>query len=609
MRNLYNPHNKHLIAGFDQSGRASLFCDDPSYNVGKLGKHCLAVCGRIDFVPGHKTLDKERTADQALEYLLSKKTFSGIKGQFYAVAIIDNRILAHRSSFCGTPLFFGKSFVSDNLQALCGKENKFSACEKYALSYVLDVPAWQYDSDLTPINGLSRLPSNATIINAGSGFKVELQEFVPLSHIYDAKQTHADAGSIILSSLTRTIRDDLETIKNRNVFCELSGGLDSSFTAGLLANLGAKPTCYVYSFPDSPSHQVSIEFAKSVAEKFSLNLTVLDGSELSTPDLSKTQPLSSEPVDFFWQGALFGPVIAAFCGTNSAVFTGFGADQILNRAPSIAVSLLRRGQFGHAYRTIRDMAKDTDRSTVNYVWQAAIAALPKPILLRLLAASSRLKYNPFSTEEVAPDLRHYHAINWLNMGSSLEAFQQLDSLFSSGQGLQDRFFSDCLAHPNLYYLSAPHLVWGPHLGQSNIWQFHPYCDSRLIESSFKEISWHLIHDWRHLYKQALREAQKGILPEPLRLRRRDDFSFDGFFLRILRRNKDTLYQLALKHADILGENFNRGEFDTVFEQNIFGVQTIQTQKLNRFLAYALWAENFKRYQDSSPTEHPLPHNV
>ena len=138
---------------------------------------------------------------------------------------------------------------------------------------------------------------------------------------------------------------------------------------------------------------------------------------------------------------------------------------------------------------------------------------------------------------------------------------------------------------------------------------HPYCDSRLIESSFKEISWHLIHDWKNLYKQTLREAQKGFLPEPLRLRRRDDFSFDGFFLRLLRRNKDSLYSAAMKHPTILGAKFNRSEFDTAFEQNIFGVQTIQTQKLNRYLAYAHWAENFENHKSTSPTHHTLPHNV
>jgi hypothetical protein len=373
--------------------------------------------------------------------------------------------------------------------------------------------------------------------------------------------------------------------------------------------MGANPTCYVYSFPDSPSHQVSINFAKSVAEKFALKLTVIDGNELSIPDLRDKQSVGSEPADFFWQGALFGPVINSFCGQNSAVFTGFGADQILNRVPSVAASLLRHGQLRHAYRIIKDIAKDTDRSTVNYIWQAAIAALPKSILLRLLALSSRLKYNPFSTEEVAPDLRHYHAINWLKMGSSFETLKELDALFSQGHGLNKRFFAECIAHPNLYYLSAPHLVWSPHLGQHSIWQLHPYCDSRLIESSFKEISWHLIHDWKNLYKQTLREAQKGLLPEPLRLRRRDDFSFDGFFLRLLRRNKDSLYQVALKHHEILGPNFNRGEFDTAFEQNVFGVQTIQTQKLNRFLAYAVWAENFRKNQISSLTQHSLPHNV
>lgn len=608
MRNLYEPSQNYIIAGYDNAGMPSLSYRGSSYDAATLGNNHLILSGRIDHIPGDRSLHTESPADRLLEHLLTKRTFSDVEGQFYAIAIIDNQILAHRSRFCGSSVFFGKQFVSDSLSALCIEERAFSLCETYALGFILDVPAWQYDGEFSPVKGLSRIPSNSTIVRKETGYKVELHEFSPLSNHYNPTQTHEDAGKIILSTLNRSIKDDLDATENRKIFCELSGGLDSSFTAALLANMGANPACYVYSFPDSPSHQVSINFAKSVAEKFALKLTVIDGNELSIPDLRDKQSVGSEPADFFWQGALFGPVINSFCGQNSAVFTGFGADQILNRVPSVATSLLRHGQLGHAYRIIKDIAKDTDRSTVNYIWQAAIAALPKSILLRLLALSSRLKYNPFSTEDVAPDLRHYHAINWLKMGSSFETLKELDALFSQGHRLNKRFFADCIAHPNLYYLSAPHLVWGPHLGQNSIWQLHPYCDSKLIESSFKEISWHLIHDWKNLYKQTLREAQKGLLPEPLRLRRRDDFSFDGFFLRVLRHNKDVLYQVALSHCEILGSNFNRGEFDTAFEQNVFGVQTIQTQKLNRLLAYAVWAENFKN-KISSPAQHPLPHNV
>ena len=609
MRNLYEPSQNYIIAGYDDTGRPLLSHRGSSYDVATLGNNRLILSGRIDRIPGGLSANEQSPAARLLAYLLTKRNFSDVEGQFYAIAIIDNQIIAHRSRFCGSSVFFGKHFISDSLSALCIKEQAFSLCETYALGFVFDVPAWQYDGQFSPVKGLSRLPSNSTLSRSDTGYKVEPHEGSRLSNHYNPNQTHADAGEIIFRSLKRTLKDDLEATSNRKIFCELSGGLDSSFTAALLATLGADPTCYVYSFPDSPSHQASINFAKSVAAKYSLKLTVIDGNELSIPDLRDKQPAGSEPADFFWQGALFGPVINSFCGIDSAVFTGFGADQILNRVPSVASSLLRHAQVGHAYRIIKDMAKDTDRSTVNYIWQATIAALPKSILLRLLALSSKLKYNPFSTEEIAPDLRHYHAINWLGIGSSFETLKELDMLFSSGNQLNKRFFADCLAHPNLYYLSAPHLVWGPYLGQNSIWQLHPFCDSRLIESSFKEISWHLIHDWKNLYKQALREAQKGILPEPLRLRRRDDFSFDGFFLRLLRQNKDVLYQVALKHSEILGQNFHRGDFDVAFEQNVFGVQTIQTQKLNRFLAYALWAENFKRYQDSSPTEHPLPHNV
>jgi hypothetical protein len=203
-------------------------------------------------------------------------------------------------------------------------------------------------------------------------------------------------------------------------------------------------------------------------------------------------------------------------------------------------------------------------------------------------------YRLFVPEELGDSLRHFQPIPWLNTGESYQSRCEVNKLFQQADETHRRYFKDCLANPNLYYLSAPDVVWGGELGQGNIWQMHPFCDRRLIFASFKDISWHLIHDWKSLYKMTLREAQAGIMPEDLRLRKRDDFSFDGFFLRFLRKNRGPLYEMALETSKLLDGRFDAEQFETTFEQNIFGVQTIETQKLNRFLAAAVWHQGFRK---------------
>lgn len=593
MLSLHSSQDRFVLAELSQDGSPKIYFHGTNYHHSQSGSDEVVICGRIDEISG-KSLgaDPHLAAQSLLEHLKQRETFVGVDGQYFALAIINKKLLAHRSSFCGTSLFYGASHISDSLITICRKEDRSTFSKKYLFYFVLDIPGWQFDGNLSPIDGIFRLPSNATLFAKNNAFSVEHQKQKPLFHHYNPNQSHADAGRIILDHLQRSIENDLLFIGKRHVFCELSGGLDSSFTTALVAQKRPETRAYVYSFPDQPSHQQSIVYAKSVAQKFSIPLEVVNGNDIKIPSLEADNNATNEPADFFWQGSLFGPVIRQICGEDSAIFTGFGADQILNRTSAVPINLLRQGSFLQFLKTIGAMARDTDRSTMNLAWQALLGAAPKWLMFRLMDLQIGQAYTPFLIEELGDELRHYQKNLWLKTGGAFPARWELLKLFELGDMIHRPYFGDCLAKPNLYYLAAPNVVWGGHLGATNIWQVHPFCHSRLITASFKDMSWHLIHDWSVLYKQALREAQKGILPEDLRLRKRDDFSFDGFFLRFLRKNRDDLYELARQTSPLLEDHFDLNQFDETFEQNVFGVQNIQTQKLNRFLAYGVWARQF-----------------
>ena len=64
--------------------------------------------------------------------------------------------------------------------------------------------------------------------------------------------------------------------------------------------------------------------------------------------------------------------------------------------------------------------------------------------------------------------------------------------------------------------------------------------------------------------------------------------------------------MALEASPLLESLFDKEQFENTFEQNIFGVQTIQTQKLNRFLGFAVWAKNFRKLLIESPRVDSLP---
>lgn len=606
MRTLHSSHDHFVMAGPSPNGSPKIFFRGSAYNHAQIGENTIVFSGRIDEIPGRqKPKDLSQTAKRLLEYFQEKKSFAGVKGQFIAIGIVDRTLRAHRSSFCGSSLYYGDRYISDNLFHLCRMENRHEISKQYVLNFILDIPAWQFDGNLSPIDNLFRIQSNSTLDQTDRGFKLTNHPQEAFSLYECPQQTHKDAGEIILNHLRQTIHDDLDSCGNKKIFCELSGGLDSSFTAALVAQARPGTKAYAYSFPDQPSHQQSIIYAKSVASKFSIPLEIVNGNDIEVPSIEDTIPIANEPADFFWQGALFGPVIKNICGSESVVFTGFGADQILNRTSSVVVSLLRQKKFSYFFATLRAMARDADRSTTNFLWQSILCALPRRIMLALMGVRAG-EYRPFLPEELGDGLRHFQPIPWLNTGESFNARRSIASIFDQGELIQERYFKRCLAAPNLYYLSAPNVVWGGELGRDNIWQMHPFCDSRLITATFKDISWHLIHDWNSLYKQTLREAQIGILPEELRLRKRDDFSFDGFFLRFLRKNRGPLFEMALEASPLLESYFDKEQFENTFEQNIFGVQTIQTQKLNRFLGFAVWAKNFRNLLKESPSIDSLP---
>lgn len=553
--------------------------------------HQLYVRGRIDSCDG---LTGEVTDAAVLGHVAARRSFQGISGQFTAFYTDGADAIAFRAQFSPHHLYFHKTLISSDLGALARrlpKTPKFS--ESYFLRFAAQMRALQFSSELTPLQDVHRLlPAQELFFKNGV---VEHKRDCNL-HVYsicdDPAQTTDDVSKQIADLLTRIVGEQLQQSTNRPVFCELSGGLDSSYVTSLVASLGAKPKCYMYTFSEYESHTFSERCAENVAERYGLDLTKASMSDFAMPNFAAPIEVGSEPADLMWQGALFSSFVKKFVGPNAVILSGFGADQIFIRQNEIVVWLLQRCKFRTAFKVIASLAKDLDRSTAHFMWQAFLASLPRKWYLRLSRPFRKLFFNPFKVEEIDSSLYFYERLNWLKTGSKPYETWLYD-IQKEASVLDARSFAVGHIHPDQSYHAAPDRVVGPFYDPHQISYVHPFCDSRLIDYVYRNVSWHLIHDWTKPYKYLLREAQKGVLPEFVRTRKNNEFSTDGFFHKVLMSNKSALRQVLVELCDEFPNSLDKDAVMKDFERLMFGVADLSVQRLLRLTSYALWMKNFR----------------
>lgn len=524
--------------------------------------------------------------------------WSTIQGDFSAILIEPNKIEAYRSAFSPHLLFYSNKRVGDCLlDFVKGTFKSVSFSHDYLKSYVMDIPSLQFGSELTPFSGILRLPPQIRLV-LQAGRDPERVAFPREPFEVVERDISLEEAGLELRNKTKEVLS-WYLGKEGALAAELSGGLDSSFVASYLSDLNPNALqAHMYSYRKNPSHLFSEECAKEVANKKQIALHIFDSDQTETLQLEELKTYQNEPIDFYWQGALFGKMSLELLKPGTLLFTGFGCDQLLMRNSSILSFIRKKLGFFAGLRFVRTFAQASHRSFFNFSYQYLLSLLPPPLLVRLVDLTRSWKINPFKVDELLSEAPRWERIRWIKSnGKGLTGFELFQKR-KEGNDFQDSYFDSLLPQPNLNYLIAPQYVLGPYLAQKDISYIHPFCDSRLIEFVFSKVPFHFIHDYQAPYKNLLRLAMTGITPEKVRNRPQDEFSFDGYYYRFLQKNEAFLRELVEEALPEQGDWIDAPLFRKSFESMLFGGYSQSEIAVSRLISYLVWKRQFLNFLEA-----------
>ena len=505
-----------------------------------------------------------------------KRFFQRLNGQFTVAVVEGNQAACFRSRLSPSLIYYSDRYFSNHLLPVAQRIQEPKADLVYFADFLADHPKIFYDLPRTPFEAIRRLlPGETLLLKNGKIKRVPARtEATSPPYLVKPGQKASEVGRHIRELIELAVDTRLGD-GTRPVVCELSGGLDSSLITSLVARRAKDVSAFMYAYSFRPSHDISEKFAREVAQEAGVPLVVLDPSQSHKTDLSVGQPYFDEPNPFFWQGAMFADAMAELVPDNALLFSGFGADQIFMRDPKVIPWLLKTGRYREFLKTVSDTARSLERSRGNLIWQSALAALPKGVYQRIKKPFEGWRLNPFAMEEMNADFTFTETVSWLAMPPV-------------GTGVMGTDTSSI----EYSYLVAPSTSTDPYTDPRGISSVHPFCDSRLIEYLTKEVSWHLVHDWENPYKNLLREVQRGLIPESVRTREKNEFSFEGFLVKLLRDNeaflRGFLGDLAIPHREVI----DRPKMHKALDELFFGLATNSSRKIVRLISYALWWRDF-----------------
>ncbi|MBN8964542.1 MAG: asparagine synthase, partial [Rhizobiales bacterium] len=437
----------------------------------------------------------------------------------------------------------------------------------------------------TPIRGVFRvLPGELVSI----GLRIERVQLTRRNYAYriDLSQRREEVAGEVLQLLRDAIKTRLAARPQAGLCVEISGGLDSSFIACLLGE--ERPSGIrgvMFSQPRLPSHAISEQYARSVADRYGIDLVVVPPDELPIGPLDNVG-YSDEPSDFFWFGDIFSRAVAGLAEPQSYVFTGFGADQLFLRSPAFLPYLLKRRQY-HAFRAILpEASRLLSRGQVSIAWQSLLSQLPAELHRRLQRAWISRVWNPWDVSDVNQERTLTGDVPWVRCGKGLAAYS-LERYRSEAALVGNGILCD-----DWGYFSAPRAVTQAHFGMKGLVDASPFCDLPLLDYVYDKINALLIHDFGARYKELLREAQKGIVPEDLRGRQNDTFVFNSFQMKYIDASRER-FESLLDDAD-------DGWIDVAgarqaLQQLSFGMASSSTRSVTALLGYLQWRESFLRH--------------
>lgn len=455
--------------------------------------------------------------------------------------------------------------------------------EDYFARHVLIVPGYQFLSAETPLRGVSRvLPGELVTI----GRAVTRTQLVRRNYAYrlDAAQRREDVAPQIVAILRDSIKGRLAAAPDAKICVEISGGLDSSFIACLLGEQASGVRGVMFSQPHLPSHAISEGYAREVAERYGIDLVIMPPEALPAA-VDENPSYSDEPSDFFWFGDWFSRSAAAVADPGSLVFTGFGADQLFLRSPSFLPWLLARREYALFGKALAPASKLLSRGRANLAWQSVLSQMPEELHRRLNGAFAGGRFNPFDVGDVAMQRMLTDSVPWLRGGRGLGAYT------GERYAHERELAGDGIICDDWGYFSAPRTVTQGHFAAKGLIDASPFCDLPLLDFVYGEVSALLVHDFDGRYKELLRECQKGIVPESLRARASDTFTFNSFLLNYV--NKGRAYFDSLLET-VSDEWVDRRGAAYALEQASFGMTSSSTRSAIALIGYLGWREAFVR---------------
>ena len=383
----------------------------------------------------------------------------------------------------------------------------------------------------------------------------------------------------MLRLLRAIVADHLAHVPPGGAVVELSGGLDSSFVACLVGEVRPGARAVMFARPELPAHRASETYARSVAERYGLDLELVPREALPRGSSLDAPPYADEPTDFFWFGDVFSRAVAERTPEGGAVFTGFGADQLFLRSPAFLAHLLGRRAFGAFARTLGPVARLLSRSPTNLAWQAALSQLPRATYHRLAAPFTGRSFDPTWVGDVNVHLQLRPSVARPRGGTRPS---------SASDGPQTARVGDGVVCDD-WATSRPPGVAGL-LRREGLADAPPYCDLRLVDFVYDEVSALLVHAFRGRYKELLREAQRGVVPDDLRARANDMFVFNAFLTDWLDASADAVPGLL---DELPAGWIDRAEVARAFEALRFGAMTASTRSVVALVGYAAWLRAFR----------------
>jgi asparagine synthase (glutamine-hydrolysing) len=279
------------------------------------------------------------------------KFFDRLNGEF-AFILWDGRrrqLIAGRDP-CGIkPLYF---HASPHEILLCSEVKgifALSRVERQLSTRYLTGPALgvYVDNPCAFKNVHTVRPGHYLVVEPNGGWR-EVEHYRQ-SFAVREEMTFADASDAVREKLTAAVRRRLAA--DVPVHAYLSGGLDSTIVCGLLAQAGARPTCFNVGFPDSPYDESAK--ARHVAQHFGLPFeTVPCSQELIAENVAKTVYCTEMPLNNY--NAVAKTVLSGYVRSRrvKVCLTGEGADEMFAGFPFFKLEMLwRMEQAGGAQAT------------------------------------------------------------------------------------------------------------------------------------------------------------------------------------------------------------------------------------------------------------------